>query len=438
MSIAQLVKENSVLDYLHQSIIPFRNPRDLHHIVRKAKNAQVVLLGEASHGTSEFYTTRAELTKRLIAEERISFIAVEGDWPSCYELNKYVKNLEENEASSAREALESFNRWPSWMWANQEIEEFAEWLRSYNQELPLSKRIGFYGLDLYSLWESMQQIVGYLQQTASPSLEAALHALSCFEPYGEDSQSYGISAGLLGEGCQDEVIRLLQETSTSSFHQIASESDLSAKINGLVVSNAEHYYRTMVRGGPESWNIRDRHMVSALQALLDYFGSEAKAVVWEHNTHIGDARATDMADDGMVNVGQIVREQYKPDQTFSVGFGTHHGEVLAGSAWGAPVEIMEVPNAMPGSWEDLLAQAGNGQDLLLLFDTASRMELQKVIGHRAIGVVYDPRHEQWNYVPSRIADRYDAFIYIHESRALKPFHSGMESVTDKEDALEIY
>ncbi|TYA09921.1 erythromycin esterase family protein [Paenibacillus faecis] len=423
----RLLQDAPTVEQLRSRILRYRNPEDLRPIVQAARRARVVLLGEASHGTSEFYTTRAELTKRLIAESDIRFIAVEGDWPSCFELNKYVKDLEDNEANSAREAMEAFNRWPSWMWANREVEEFAEWLRAYNLQRSTRERIGFYGLDLYSLWESMQQIIGYLQRTGSPLLEQALHAFACFEPYGEDSQSYGISAGLLGESCEEEVIRLLQEIRTSDRgsggHQShrGGEAELSAELNALVAADAEHYYRTMVRGGPESWNVRDRHMVHALKKLLDFHGSDAHAVIWEHNTHIGDARATDMAEDGMVNVGQLVREQYLKHDTFSVGFGTHHGEVLAGSAWGAPVEVMTVPPAMKGSWEDLLAQAGEGEDLLLLFtEEHSREAIPELVGHRAIGVVYDPRHERGNYVPSDIAARYDAFIYLHETHALHP------------------
>ncbi|WP_152402005.1 erythromycin esterase family protein [Paenibacillus cellulositrophicus] len=416
----QLLQSESSARRIRREALPYHSPEDLNRVVEAAKDARLVLLGEASHGTSEFYTTRAEITKRLITSKTIRFVAVEGDWPSCYEVNKYVKDLEDNEAKSAAEALRAFYRWPSWMWANREMEAFIEWLRSYNLERPARERIGFYGLDVYSLWESMQHIVDYLKQTESPLLDTALQAFGCFEPYGDDSQSYGISAGLIGEGCEEEIVALLHEMQSTRLGHPQSEAELNAMMNTMAAADAEHYYRTMVRGGPDSWNVRDRHMVRALRQLLDYHGPDAQAVLWEHNTHIGDARATDMAADGMVNVGQLVREYYRPAQTFSVGFGTHHGHVLAGSAWGAPVEVMEVPPAIQGSWEDLLARAGGGENMLLLFDADAQPELREVFGHRAIGVVYDPGYELGNYVPSRVPMRYDAFVFIHETHALEP------------------
>ncbi|AWB46170.1 protein-L-isoaspartate O-methyltransferase [Paenibacillus sp. CAA11] len=412
--------EVSIVERIRKDAVSFRDLSDLDHVIQAVGDARIVLLGEATHGTSEFYSIRAELSKRLIAEKGFQFIAVEGDWPSCYEVNRYIKNLDGNTAETAADALQAFNRWPSWMWANKGIETFAEWLRHYNAEQAEGGKIGFYGLDMYSLWDSIQQVIGYLQRTGSPVLDTALQAFSCLEPYGDDAQSYGISAGLLGEGCEEEVIHLLNELNASKHEHLQDEGELDAKVNAMVTLHAEQYYRTMVRGGPESWNIRDYHMADALRQVLDYHGSASKAIIWEHNTHIGDARATDMQQAGMINIGQLVREQYGRGNVFSIGFGTHHGTVIAGSAWGAPAEVMRVPEARTHSWEDMMFQAGQGSDQILMMNPERQAEFNQTLGHRAIGVVYDPRHESGNYVPSQMAERYDAFIYVHETHALEP------------------
>ena len=404
---------------IRESAIPFAGVDDLDSIAASAGEAGIVLLGEASHGTSEFYTIRAELSKRLIERKGFNLIAVEGDWPSCYRVNRYIKGYG-GAAASARDALGEFNRWPTWMWANREVEAFIDWLKAYNEKLPEGERVGFYGIDMYSLWESMEAIIGYLERTNSPQLELAKKAFACFEPFSRDEQSYGVSAGFLGEGCEDDVVRLLTEMKEKRKQDNGKdEASLDAELNALVAVNAEQYYRTMVRGGPDSWNVRDRHMVKALGKVMDFYGQKARAIVWEHNTHIGDARATDMAEEGMVNVGQLLRESEPAGRVYAVGFGTHSGTVLAGRAWGAPVQEMEVPPAMDGSWEDAMHKAGGGGDLILLFDEANRADFSVgEIGHRAIGVVYHPRHERGNYVPSVMGERYDAFVHVDRTQAL--------------------
>lgn len=408
-----------VVEEIQKREIRLESAKDLDAIIQAIGNVDYVLLGEASHGTSEFYTLRMELSKRLIEEKGFSFIAVEGDWPSCYTLNRYVKN-EEGASSGGREALYDFNRWPSWMWANREIIELAEWMRGYNEEQRnIRDKVGFYGLDVYSLWESMDAVLKHLKETGSPELKSAKRAFSCFDPYSRDGQSYGVSAAFLSESCEEEVVQLLHELQAKRKRADGgSEAALSDEINTLVAVNAEKYYRTMVRGGNESWNVRDRHMVETLKRLMQFHGTGAKAIVWEHNTHIGDARATDMADDGMINVGQLVREQQGCKQVFAVGFGTHRGTVIAAAEWGGVVETMQVPEAMSGSWEDLLHRAG-AYDKMLLFKGKSELFMD-TFGHRAIGVVYHPQYEQGNYVPSQMAFRYDAFIYVDETKALEP------------------
>ncbi|HZG87712.1 erythromycin esterase family protein [Paenibacillus sp.] len=411
---------------LRRDARPLRGPDDYKPLSDAGAAARFVLLGEASHGTSEFYAGRAELTKRLVAEHGFRFIAVEGDWPSCFEINRYIKRLP-GAPASIREAMRAFERWPSWMWANEEIADLAEWLRAYNDSLPEDEaKVGFYGIDVYSLWESLEEIIRYLTAKNSPALEQAKRAMACFESHQRDEQSYAVAAGLYGEDCEDDVVELLARVRKERHRDLGAAADdpeaaLSAEINALVGVNAEAYYRTMIRGDAESWNVRDTHMIEALDLVAKHYGPEAKGVVWEHNTHIGDARATDMAAEGMVNVGQLTREKYGPDRVFAIGFGTYEGTVVAGSSWGAPLEVMTVPPGRQGSWERLLHDAGAFDKYIVFRDDPEPYRI--LLPHRAIGVVYDPARERYgNYVPSVLADRYDAFVHYDVSRSLRPIN----------------
>jgi len=408
---------------LRQVAHPLRRPDDLDPLLTRIGDARFVLLGEASHGTSDYYTWRTALSRRLIEEKGFSFIAVEGDWPDCYRVNRYVKGLTDS-GGDAREVLHAFARWPTWLWANEEVVQLAEWLRRRNDPLPEARKAGFYGLDVYSLWDSMYAVMGYLRKEQPSALEAARKAFRCFDPYGEDVQEYA-RATMWGAGCEEEVVGLLQALRKpgTPYSQDGREAAFNAEQNALVVTNAENYYRTMVRPGPESWNVRDRHMVATLERLLGHHGPEAKAIVWEHNTHIGDARHTDMAEAGMVNVGQLVREAHHDEGVVLVGFGSHRGSVIAAREWEAPMERMRVPPGRPGSWEDVLHQAGPEDKLLLLDALSGERSFFEERGHRAIGVVYRPEHEQYgNYVPTVLPARYDAFLYIDETHALRPLH----------------
>ncbi len=404
------------IEQIQKHAVSLQQADDLDVLVDAIGDRPFVLLGEASHGTSEFYTLRAELTKRLIEQKGFSIVAVEGDWPSCYEVNRYIRHYP-NTPSNTKEVLQAFNRWPTWMWANQETAELIDWLRNHNRKLQ-NKMVGFYGLDVYSLWESMEEIIRYLEKRGSEELTIAKKAFECFEPFACSAQSYGVSAAFLSEDCEKEVIALLQELRKNRREYQEEEASINMELNALVAVNAERYYRSMVRGGPDSWNIRDHHMVQVLQKLREFH--QAKIIVWEHNTHIGDARATDMGAEGMVNVGQLVREQYGTEQVFSIGFGTYRGSVIAARSWGAPLESMPVPQALPGSWEDLLHRAGRKGQILIFKEETPLFD--EPIGHRAIGVVYHPEDERGNYVPSVMAARYDAFVYIDETEALKPLH----------------
>lgn len=404
--------------------LPLHEPVDLEPLLKRIGDARFVLLGEASHGTHEYYTWRAEISKRLITEKGFSFIAAEGDWPDCYRVNQYVKGFDDG-GDTARDVLHAFSRWPTWMWANEEVVDFAEWLRHHNDGEPGDRRVGFYGLDVYSLWDSLHEVMGYLRRARPDALSAARQALRCFEPYGEDVQEYARSTLWVPEGCQDEAVRLLNELRSKAIRHDGDGRDghFVAEQNALVVRSAEAYYRAMVRGGPDSWNVRDRHMAETLDRLMSHHGPGAKAIVWEHNSHIGDARHTDMADDGMVNVGQLVRESHAADGVVLVGFGSHRGGVIAGREWEAPMERTPMPPARDDSWEDVLHRAFDGGDRLLIFEGVDDREMMTSRGHRAIGVVYRPRYEAYaNYVPTVLPKRYDAFLYIDQSRPLRPLH----------------
>jgi erythromycin esterase len=403
---------------------PLEGPKDLDPLLERIGDARYVLLGEASHGTSEYYRWRTWISQRLIREKGFSFIAVEGDWPDCYRVNRHIKGFPDS-GLDAREVLDTFNRWPTWMWANEEVVALAEWLRRHNAHLPEAQRVGFFGLDVYSLWDSLYAVIGHLRKSDPSALEAARRAFRCFQPYGEDAQDYARATALVPTSCEEEVIDLLKELRGREPRYSADgrEEYFAAEQNALVVRGAEAYYRSMVRGGPESWNIRDRHMTETLDRLMSHHGPGAKAIVWEHNTHIGDARATDMADDGMVNVGQLVRERHGGEGVVLVGFGSHRGTVIAGDEWDAPMEVMPVPPARQGSWEDLLHRAGEANRLLLLDDVRDDGAFLEERGHRAIGVVYHPERERFgNYVPTVLPRRYDAFCFIDETRALRPLH----------------
>src|SRR5258706_10181183 len=271
-------------------------------------NSKVVMLGEASHGTHEYYTWRTAISKKLIREKEFQFIAVEGDWPDCYRINRYVKGYKDAGTDIAN-VLKSFDRWPTWMWANWEVAALAEWLSEYNRSLPIEKRVGFYGLDVYSLWDSMKAMMRYLDKEDKQAAQSVRKAILCFEPFNEDEQLYA-RWSLNDHNCSDEVIALLKEIRMKArFLDGDREAGFNTEQNALIAVNAERYYRSMVGFDNESWNIRDRHMMETLERLLRFHEPLSKGIVWEHNTHIGDARATDMARSGMVNIGHLAREK---------------------------------------------------------------------------------------------------------------------------------
>ncbi|CAN5352917.1 N/A [soil metagenome] len=417
-----IANKRSILEHLRKCAYPLRKGKDLDPLINLVEDVHYTLLGEASHGTHEYYTWRTEITKRLIIEKKFSFIAVEGDWPDCYKINRFVKGYE-NAGQSAEEVLKSFNRWPTWMWANLEIVELMEWLKEYNKNLSPEEKVGFFGLDVYSLLESLGAIRDYLGKTDKKILHELEKALECFEAYGEkEGIGYSDATIEFSASCEKEVVHLLAEIRKKiETHDGDYEAAFGAEQNALIAVNAERYYRTMIKGGPASWNIRDRHMSHTLDRLMHFHGANARAIVWEHNSHIGDARATDMADHGMVNLGQIISEEQGEDDLIRVGFGSYQGTVVAGNFWGDHYQIMSVPPAQTGSWESLLHDAGPENKLIITNDLETEKFFFHPLGHRAIGVVYDKRKETLNnYVPSIIPVRYEAFIFLDHTTALHP------------------
>ena len=390
-------------------------------LLKRIGDARIVLLGEASHGTHEYYIWRSQITQRLMKEKGFNIIAVEGDWPDCYKINRYIRNYE-NSGKSSLEVLNNFHRWPTWMWANWEISALMDWLKEMNRDKPFNRQTGFYGLDVYSLWESLDAIMDYLKKNDPDALQEAEKAMQCFEPYDREGQDYAAYSRFTPETCEEEVLNLLQKIRERvPLYDSDPEGPFNAEQNARVAVNAERYYREMIKGGPGSWNIRDRHMVETLDNLLQFHGSESKAVVWEHNTHIGDARATDMYRNGMVNVGQLAREKWGTDDTVLVGFGSYKGSVIAGRSWGDKMQKMEVPEARSNSWEAMLHAAAPENKLIITEDLKSYPEFSERYAHRAIGVVYNPEMESYgNYVPSEIPKRYDSFIFLDETQALHP------------------
>jgi len=397
---------------------------DLDAIIEAAGDRKLALLGEASHGTHEYYAWRDSISRRLITEKGFSFIAVEGDWASLYELNRYVKNMP-GAAASAKDVLLGLDRWPLWMWGNHEVVELAEWLREHNEGLPFEEKVGFYGMDVYDEWRSKSALLNMLEEL-NPALHKQVHALyACFRPFGGDSWAYARSVQRGMQSCESEfsqAVQLIQETYPDN-ETINDYEKFYLLQNALVVKHAEKFYRKAVASqDASSWNSRVNYMNLTVNRLLELYGPDSKGIVWAHNTHVGDARFTEMRQFGQVNIGQLAREQHGPENVFIVGFSTYRGNVLAGSGWASEMQNMRVPRARSNSIEYKFNKSGLEQFVLVFTDEDRRNEaFVEPFGNRAIGVVYNPAldHQQ-NYVLSIVPLRYDAMIFFRETRALSP------------------
>ncbi len=412
------------------------SPEDYDPLMKLVGNARLVLLGEASHGTHEFYRQRAEITKRLIREKGFSAIAVEADWPDAYRVNRYVRG--ESSDVDAVEALSGFERFPAWMWRNADVLDFVGWLRAYNDSLaPNALDVGFYGLDLYSLHASIQAVLNYLDKVDPEGARRARYRYSCFEHFGEDPQSYGYAAGLgLSHTCETEVVGQLIELQRSAAAyatrdgRIAADDFFYAEQNARVVRNAEQYYRSMFRGRVTSWNLRDQHMTETLNGLMAHHQRRKeppKIVIWAHNSHLGDARATEMGKAGEWNVGQLVRERYGRDAVL-IGFTTYSGTVTAASNWGDPAERKRVRPGLPGSYETLFHDTGIPRFVLDLRAGSQVADgLLEPLLERAIGVIYLPETERAShYFAAQLSAQFDAVLHFDETRAVEPLERAGE------------
>jgi erythromycin esterase-like protein/predicted phosphoribosyltransferase len=423
--------EISLVEAVRQSAKPLAGTAtDYDPLMARIGDAPFALLGEASHGTHEFYRERAEITKRLIQEKGFTAVAVEADWPDAWRVNRYVRGAGDD--VDAMEALVDFRRFPTWMWRNTEVVEFVEWLRAHNEALSAgAPRAGFYGLDLYSLRASMKAVLGFLEKVDPEAAKRARDRYACFDHFGEELQVYGFIAGTdAAKSCEEEVISQLVELQRRAMEyaqrdgRVMEDEVFDAEQNARLVKNAEAYYRSMFLEEVSSWNLRDRHMVETLEALkahLERRGGGAKIVVWAHNSHLGDARATDRSQRGELNVGQLVREKYGRDAVL-VGFTTHHGTVTAASEWGAPAERKRVRPALAGSYEALLHAALPARFLLTWREDGRATEgLREPHLERAIGVIYRPETERMShYFRARLPDQFDAVLHFDETRAVRP------------------
>jgi len=430
------VQDRVDLENLKKAVWPLTGAKkDYDPLLERIGDCNFALLGEASHGTHEFYRQRAEITERLITEKNFTAVAVEADWPDAYRVNRFVRG--EPGDAEAVEALSGFKRFPTWMWRNADVLDFVGWLRHHNDLLPPGKiRAGFYGLDLYSLHESISAVLQYLEKVDPEAARRARYRYSCFDHFGEDVQRYGYAAEFgLTRSCENEVIEQLVElrkkaVELSERNGLPDDELFFAEQNALVIKNAEEYYRKMFRDRISSWNLRDRHMTQTLEALFNHLkrrDGHAKIVVWAHNSHLGDARATELGRKGEWNVGQLARERYGRDAIL-VGFTTYTGTVTAASDWNSPAEQKRVRPALPDSYEALFHGLAIPDFLLTVTDGASpAVEIPKPLLERAIGVVYLPDIERVShYFYADLARQFDSILHFDVTRAVEPLERNPE------------
>lgn len=429
------------LNALRQQAVPLRMEDDLDEVLDHIGDASLVLMGEATHGTRDFYRLRADLSKRLIVERGFDAIAVEADWPDALQVSRFVQL--DGSDQTADQALSGFERFPQWMWRNDEVIDLVYWMRLHNQHVAdAAQRIGFYGIDLYSLHKSMQAVVHYLDKADPDAARRARERYSCFDHVAMDPQRYGYLTSFgLRPDCEAEAVRQLAELTAQAQQHLSKAGGkipdelFYAQQDARVAQNAESYYRAMFSGRDESWNIRDTHMADTLDALCAHIshrkGRPARLVVWAHNSHLGDARATEMGRGGQLNLGQLMRERHGEGAVYLLGFSTYEGTVTAASDWEAPAQLQRVRPALADSVEALLhAVSGDGQSQMPRFllpirgRPAVQLALPRSLLERAIGVVYRPETERVShYFDADVARQFDALIHVDHSSAVKPLES---------------
>ncbi len=427
-----------LIDLLNDAAEPLSENEDKYSsLLDKIGESRFVLIGEESHGTHEFYKARAEITQQLIKKKGFMAVAIEGDWPDAYRIHRYLQGV--GDKNEWQQALSEFKRFPTWMWRNETLVTFLQWLRTYNDNLtPSTKKIGFYGLDLYSLNTSMEAVIDYLSKVDPEAAERAKKRYGCFDHLGSDPQTYGylINSGLK-KSCINEAIEQVIDLQHHAFEYVHNDSAAEdeffyATQNARLVKDAEKYYRSMFEGKVSSWNVRDIHMLETLNTLADHlekkFSKPAKIVVWAHNSHVGDARATEMGAGGEVNIGQLVRENHGDTDTFLLGFSTYKGSVTAAYDWGAPAEHKLVNPGLVGSYEDLFHHLKYKNFILDLKRNEQLEHYFKIPRlQRAIGVVYRPESERLShYFFTHLNYQFDCVIHFDETTAVYPLDRNIE------------
>lgn len=414
------------LSRINRAAIPLNfGATDYDALLQWIGERRFVLIGEASHGTHDFYRERARITRRLIEEKGFNVVAIEGDWPDAYRVNRFVRGMGAD--GNARDALGDFLRFPAWMWRNMDVLAFVEWLRESNNRRNAEAQTGFYGLDLYSLHASIRAVLEYLDKVDPEGAQRARFRYACFDHFGEDPQAYGYAANFeLSRSCKDEVVAQLVEMRRRSPDlaqrdgRVDPDAYFFAEQNARLIRNAERYYRAMFGARAESWNVRDRHMAESL-AWLCQIRPTARIVVWAHNSHVGDASATEMSKQGEVNLGQLTRERFG-DEAFLLGFTTHSGEVTTAARWEVPAERKIVRPALESSYEAMFHQTRIPAFLLPMHDYSVAQALAQPRLERAIGVIYQPRTERAShYFKCHLPNQFDAVIHIDRTKAVIPF-----------------
>ena len=414
-------QDDEIVTHLREHGLEVSGPQDLDPLLERAAGSRLVLLGEASHGTSEYYTWRADISRRLIEEHGFDFIIVEGDWPLAFRVNRHVKHLKE-EPVSTREVMRHFSRWPQWMWGNEEVKELIGWMHAFNQDRPEHRRAGFYGMDIYAHEQGVDDVVAFLEEHDPSAARMARNNYRCFTRH-SDMQAYLQMVHRTREHCGEDIeqVHLHIEANREAFLSADSVRFVNVWQSSRMVIHAERHIRGNLMRGPHAWNHRVEHFYDAAKNLLEWYGEDARGIVWAHNTHIGDARATDMRNAGMKNIGQIAREELGEDQVYAIGFGTYRGDVLAARQWEGAMERMQIPAAVSGSYEYFMQQAGISPMLLLLDDPEEHRPLMQPRGNRAVGVMYQPEQDATqNYVRTVLPRRYNAFLFFEETTALTP------------------
>lgn len=446
------IPDQAVVNAVKEVAKPFDNVAGLESLFENIENQRLVLLGESSHGTSEFYSLRAEISKYLILNKGYRFVAVEGDWPAFTRINAYIKH-KPNAPESLQEAMSALDRWPLWMWRNEEFKDFVRWLHQHNETLPFDQRVGLYGVDVYAKRAAMSDVEAWISAISPQDARRVSRNFDCLRRFNDISR-YLQNVHQFGESCSpdlEDVLKLVRQrgaevlaNSDNSSSNAGGSDENDAEFGGmaeweyfnaehnakLVIAVHDHYLGNLVRG-PDSWNARASFFNTTASRLLNFYDSasgdaetpgQTKGIVWAHNTHIGDARATDLGNFGMVNIGQQSRETHGIENVFAIGFSTFSGSVVASTRWEGATEIMPTPEAMSGSWEYLLSNAKESDRFYMIFNDKELADVTRhAIPHRAIGVTFNLAQERTNNYPaSVVSERYDAFIFIRNTNALKP------------------